>query len=1135
MFKKLACFTGWLLVLCLSLLFFFTLGLWRNWSTPLVLVLWLAMLLLAGLLWCSLSAILQFIQEKKGRHWFEKFRLPRREYVLREHWKSGANVIRRIRGQRKNLPWFLLTGDRCGKSTLLASTEIPRFYGDNDEAVVTRTRTLQWWFFRQIGILDLSSQFLNGSARFRQGGRRLISWCFRMPAPAGILIAVSMEQLMNADRSALHALGRQQRALIAPLIRRYGNNLPLHVIVTRSDVFPGFSLWQQQLSAVQRQHVLGYHWPVPPHVDGQDATTLQPLFSALKQGMSRVRLSMAPRTLTPMQHVTLLDFPEAFAKLEPALRYTVASLCEPNAYFSHSALRGVWFTATELQPDNHGRRTSLFTHDLLTKHLPAMGVQQNGEHWYQRRCYKWICTGILGLIMVWLMVSGSQSSGRLNPTLEQQSPDTLAVFLARDEQYATFSLRYLPFQPLFQQQQQRAISLLDQVHSVPRLAQTVFADYQRQTSAAIPAQQRELILQLADAILLWQQMRDGASLNTLHQASPVSSALLQRTYPDTLSPLARLALERHYIQHPEGERWLQAAQRLLTELIHQDPSFTWLTAPSATIPGLQAKLFWPSMPLSVELNGIWTHEGTTAIKGWITHVEQALGYPQPQIQQMFATLPALRQDAWRRYLVDVTASLSAVDPVTLSRTDLLALGQNKSPAMRFAQQLLSELSTVLPSDSQPWLMTLRQLQMMGNRKEAESWLDRAAHADRHLRQSLTAWLQNRPITPRITAPVPFQPLWVQWQKARDGAVMEAVAQGTPGTDLTRGLFKTTEKGEHNSLSELLPTLSALKEAISPQNNDPAVAGIWLLYKNDASRLLGNAMAQSACWLNNQWKSKVIWPLGKDAELRNYDEQQTLSQQFLLDFMHGPAKALMRATDNGPAPAEYAGMALPLTPEFLRLARQEFSDELLQDLPQRASTRNDDRHAALQDKVNALSVSQAALEKNSWKVTLTSQPATIPGGARVIPTGTELTLHCRKGDQRLSSMNFADRRDFRWQPGQCSGLTLSIIFPDFTAHYQADGEDAWPRFISRLASGSVLLNSEDFGGSSGTLESMGIKQIMARFAVSDTQPLEAAFQTWSEQAKMLDDLYARLADLSTLNNDSTFYPLSALPGDIAQCQ
>jgi len=1142
MLKKLAWFTGWLVVLCLSLMFCFTLGLWQNWRTSTILLFWLLLLLLAVLLWMLFLVCLQTFRGRKERRWLKKYRLSRREYLLWDHWRAGARVIRRIQRNRNRLPWFVLVGERCGKSTLLASAGLPLFYGESDNALPGPTRTLRWWFFRHLCILDLSSNFLSGAATFRQGWGKLARWCTKMPAPAGIILTLSISDLLENDLSLLHATARKQRALIEPLVRRFGERLPLTIMVTQCDRFAGFSLWQGQLSSAQRQQPLGYSWRVPPHIDGEDPHTLQPLFDSLKQGFAFVRLSMArPPQLSAQDYLTLLDFPERFVGLEPALRYFLASLCEPNAYFSHAPLTGVWFSAAEPQADNRGRRSSVFTHDLLTEGLPLLSQRHVGLCRHPRPVAKVLVGALLALYTGWLGIAALHTAGKLQRDIVHLPPDALATLLVAEEQQPTASLLSLPFAPILRQQQALAGSQLTQLVATPRPLQQTLNDYQRRALAAPPAEQREAILRLANALRVWQKMRDRTMIGELQPLPAVADALQQYRYPATLSSLTRLALERYHMQRPEGERWLQAARQLLVTLVNHDPDLAWLQAPSSTLPGLHIAAYWPTAAEDVTLSGIWTRQGESVLASWMAEIERAAGGVQPAFEHAREQRLAKKQSAWRQFLIATGAALPKAHLPLLTHGQLIALSQNQSQAMQFAAKASEELSDIPAADAQPWLTTLRQLQRLASTSESATLLNKAEHVDSRLRQSLTAWIRGKTTVPSIDTMQPAQLAWRQWQKVRNDAVNDAVAQGIVGNPLTRGLFTPSgESGEQNPLTGLMPALATIREHLSGAANDTDIAAVWTLYQDDARRLLANALTQSACWLNDRWKSQVIWPLDKDAELRSYEEQQTLSQQAVMNFLRGPAKSLLAATSNGPDAAAYDGMKVPLTADFLRLARQMITPEMLQEVPQRSSTQESDKRAALQVKVDALTQQQAELEKQKWKSVISSMPATVPGGARVIPTGTQLTLHCQQGDQQLNSMNFADKAEFTWQPGACYGVTLGVLFPDFTAHYQLNGDDAWPVFINRLLTGETLLDSGDFDDDAALLSQLGIKQILVRFQIADSHPVEEAWQNWrdlTEQIASVNDRIASMDERIQQQQSATLLaePLSALPGSVAQCR
>ncbi len=1138
MFKKLACFAGWLAVLCLSLIVSFMLGLWQGWSTPMILLLWVLTLVLAAVLWHSIPELLHFVKRKQGHRWLMKYRLSRREYVLFNHWKTGATVIQRIKRRRTPLPWYLLVGERCGKSTLLACSGLPRFYGDNIDGATAPTRTLRWWFFRDLCVLDLSSNFLHGAATFRQAWSKLARWCSRIAAPSGIIIALPMDQLMRGDLSALHTLARQQRNLIEPLIRRFGERLPLYVFVTQCDKFPGFSLWQQQLSAGQRQQALGYTWSVPPQIDGQDETTLQPLFASLHKGFSLIRLSMSrPASLSAQAYNTLLDFPQAFARLEPALRYTLAALCEANAYFSPATLKGIWFSAAEPQAENQGRRNSYFVQDLLTSHLPALSLQRTGQRWYQRPFGRTCCYAVIAVCAVWLAISAALSALRLQPGLAGLSADQQAAFIARDEQHSPWALHYLPFRPLFSRQQRLTESLLAQIPVTPRPARLTLEAYQQRALAAQPAEQREYILQLAAALTTWRHMQQGATLETLTRVTPISEALTQNIYPPSLSPLTRLALERYYLQRPQGEQWFQNAHQVLENLVNHDLSLRWLYAPAAQFPPLQAAVFWPALPDSLSLAGVWTQTGEATVNQWMTEIETATGRSEPIFQQSRKNWQGARQQAWRQYLIDVAANLSSDMTRMASRYQLTAISQNQSPAMQLTARVVNELDSIPPEQAQDWLATMRKVQKLARAGQGSALLERSSRLNTQFRQSLAAWFRGVPRAPAATMAQSAQQAWGAWQTSRNSAVNAAVAQGKPGDALTRGLFvQEPQKPDGNPLVKLLPALTMLQDSVSPGNNDTDVAAVWRLYRDDADTLLANAIGSSGCWLNAQWKSRVIWPLGKDADKRSYEEQQALSQQLVGNFLRGPAKPMLSVDSNGLRAASIAGMTLPLTPEFTQLIRSTFPPDIVQDLPQRTVTKAQDQQAALQAKVTALEQLQTKLEKQGVKTTVTSLPATIPEGAQVIPTGTQLMLNCQKGDQLLSSMNFADKADFTWLPGQCSSVTLSVKFPDFTAINQITGDDAWPWFVSLFTSGETLIDSNDFGDSAELLKRSGIKHILVRFAISSSQPLAEAWQQWKANADEISSLTQQISDLNDQSTQAQAVPpLSGLPDEITQCQ
>ena len=1109
MLKKLFIFAGWLLLLCLVFLFCCILGLVHEWGTVTIFAVWMSVLIVAVLLWISLLWLTQRINDKKSLCFFRKYRLSRREFVLSGHWKSGAAVLRRIQRKHPPIPWYLLLGDRCGKTSLLAGSGLPVFSGNKQDNNVVPTHTLRWWFFRNAGFLDVSANFLNGTPAFHHAWGKMVGWITRAPAPAGILICLSVSDLMNGDISALHEKARKIRSRIDPLTRKLRRQLPLYITVTRCDKFPAFSLWTRQLSLAQRQHALGYYWPTPPEIDGKDVSMLLPLFTALKKGFDLARLSMTGTSLSVGDKVALLAFPEAFARLEDPLRVFLGSLCEPNAYFTPATLGGVWFTASEKQDKNKSHRSGTFVHDLLAYHLPAFTATRDVQ-WLHRRTLRRVAGRLLLLsCVVALGYSALKSTALMQRDTAKLSAEALVDALVKNETHYDPPLIYLPFAYVLNNQH----ALIEARLRTTLPSQWLNADAQlpayeqRFLTASLPVK-RQMVLSLAQTLLTRQAMRDGATLAALSLRPVIPETLRLYSVDPSASPYARLVPERREMQQPTGASHLAALHRLLTALINADPSLAWLTAPEETLHDVLASDYWPQLPDAARLSGIWTRQGEAQITEWVDLIRQAGGksLPEAALRRFMQTLPVLRQNAWRGMVISVASYLQDQSPRSLSQNQLIEMAQGQSPAMQFAERVALELKDLPEQSIQPWLAELQRLQSLPAQAAENSALKTLKGIDATFRQRLNAWLGGGKLFSATRSGSPVITAWQKWQTALNTVIGQALNQGAISPALTGGLFAVqTDAQKTNPLVTLFADFEQLRKTSDPRRQDLGVDAVWLLYQSEASALLAHSLARSGCWLNEQWQSNVLWPIRKNTQRLEYDAQLMLTGQYLADFFRGPARNLLIINDQGPQAGSYQGQTLPLTGEFLDIARHLLNPEDVLDVPQRPLTENADQLAVLNDQMTQLTRQQKVMETTPYSISIVSQPATVPEGARLVPTGSRLTLECRNGVKVLDSINFAEQAQFTWRPGQCRHVKLEVKFPDFTSAYHYSGNSAWPDFLNDFVRGEALIDVRDFDENAGALAALNIKHVLLRFSISDQTELQTAWMGW----KTLDD---QLADL-----------------------
>lgn len=1144
MFKKLLAFAAWAVLLCLLfiLCLLVSVNMERSFLFSFcVFVIIITSVLLMKFIWHGVSEIFSY---KIISRFMAKFKFTRMEFVLYEHWKTGEKVIKRVWSRKKRLPWFILTGGRCGKTTLMASAGLPLFSNEPESSLVVPTRTLRWWFFRSAGFLDLSSHFLDKTPSFERAWLRVVSWCGRLPAPAGIIVSISVSDLLNKNGVDIHLSARHIRTQIQPLMKKVKRRLPVYLFITCCDQLPGFSLWVKRLSPSQRQQALGYHWLKSPVVDGKDPSLLDPLFTALSRGLDTARVSMLSGKEPDADMLPLLDFPEQIGQLQPAIHRYLAALCEPDSYFEPGSLGGVWFTATESVSRNSAVRQPFFLHDLLTVKLPALSRQRECEAigFGRRYLQQWGAVTFFGFALLMLIISGLFTYQVSADDANQQSVAQQLAQLEKIELLSQYPLRYLPFIPVLNHRHQQLEDAI--IAGTPRQAVSLsdIADiYQQKFRDAEPQEKRRLILNLSQTITTQQQMLDKKPISELLK-QPVNAPLLSITGTDeSLTRLHDTVLQRALLKLPGGVAQVQALRQLLVKLINSDPEWQWIVGPAVDLPFVSLTDFVPESNSEVKLNGQWTLQGTEQVHDWLAQVRQAVGeqFELPILGAFEQQWPMLRQKEWMKFMLAINHQpLPKIDDKQWQRL-LISIDQGNSPAMKFAHLANEQLADISPQQTAPWLKVLRHLNQLQNMPAMAPLALRASRLDQSIRQKITSWLHLDiiPLKPSVTNL--HLTSWDNWRNSLRAAVADAVETSESNALLTRGLFQASKSEDKNPLQTLNSKFMSLRKSISPENHDFAINAVWALYQTDANLLVTHAMQRSGCWIQQQWQSQVLWPMGKNVDRVDYEQQQRLAWQYLTAFIRGPAKNVLVIGDNGPASGEFEGQNPGLTPEFLRVVNNVLNPDDVLAMPARQNTRDNDQLAMLKDEQVKLEAKMKKLETKSLDMMLTSMPATIPGGARLMPTGTKLEMFCADQRWSLNSMNFSEKAMFHWRPGNCSRVTQIISFPGFNLQYDYLGDSAWPDFLADIADGQQSYSAEDFPEEAAQLATLGITDIMVRYQIDSQNLVHEAWQKWQDLNQAIND-NTQAQEAVASNKAEQRLPtalkgkISQLPTNIAEC-
>lgn len=248
------------------------------------------------------------------------------------------------------LPWYVIIGPPgAGKSTALRNSGLPFPYVPSQSRGSVKgiggTRNCDWWLTNDAVLLDTAGRwttqeddqewfaFLDLLKRHRP----------RQPLN-GILVAVSVDDLVSSGDEGRVVLAARVRERIDEVMARLGVALPVYVLVTKCDLVPGFVETFADLPRSERGQLWGYTLPFR-ELGLELAPTLDARFAELVGAVRK-------RVTTRIGHERRLEarelmagFPGQLATMGEPLTHFLVELFQPNVYRQSPVLRGTYFTS----------------------------------------------------------------------------------------------------------------------------------------------------------------------------------------------------------------------------------------------------------------------------------------------------------------------------------------------------------------------------------------------------------------------------------------------------------------------------------------------------------------------------------------------------------------------------------------------------------------------------------------------------------------------------------------------------------------------------------------------------------------------------------------------------------------------
>ncbi|MBI4957151.1 MAG: type VI secretion system membrane subunit TssM [Myxococcales bacterium] len=261
--------------------------------------------------------------------------------------QSKLGGKKRGSGALYSLPWYAIIGPPgAGKTTALKHSGMVFPYADTSVRGVGGTRNCDWWFTNEAILLDTAGRYTT-EQEDQQEWLAFLGMLskHRSNKPLnGLLVAVSITDVMDANEQQLELMGKRIRARIDEVMTKLRMVLPVYLLITKCDLVAGFVEFFGDLKKSDRVQPWGATVALKED-KSKPGEIFQREFDLLVGEVFKRGVKRLAQERDRAARERIYQFPLEFAGIKRNLSDLIATMFMVNAFQGTPTFRGFYFTS----------------------------------------------------------------------------------------------------------------------------------------------------------------------------------------------------------------------------------------------------------------------------------------------------------------------------------------------------------------------------------------------------------------------------------------------------------------------------------------------------------------------------------------------------------------------------------------------------------------------------------------------------------------------------------------------------------------------------------------------------------------------------------------------------------------------